>query len=52
MPGAGVGGCTVAIIKEDDINNYIDSVVSAFRNKFKHDASFYVTEIGNGGREI
>ena len=52
MTGAGFGGCTVAIIKEDDINNYIDSVVSAFRNKFEHDASFYVTEIGNGGREI
>ena len=24
MTGAGFGGCTVAIIKEDDINNYIE----------------------------
>ena len=30
----------------------IDSVGAAFRNKFEHDASFYVTEIGNGGREV
>ena len=52
MTGAGFGGCTVAIIKEDDINNYIDSVGAAFRNKFERDASFYVTEIGNGGREV
>ena len=52
MTGAGFGGCTVAIIKEDDINNYIDSVGAAFRNKFEHDASFYVTEIGNGGSEV
>ena len=52
MTGAGFGGCTVAIIKEDYINDYIDSVGTAFRNKFEHDASFYVTEIGNGGREI
>ena len=52
MTGAGFGGCTVAIIKEDDINNYIDFVGDAFRNKFEHDASFYVTEIGNGGREV
>ena len=52
MTGAGFGGCTVAIIKEDDINNYINFIGAAFRNKFEHDASFYVTEIGNGGREV
>ena len=52
MTGAGFGGCTVAIIKEDVIDNYIETVGTAFKNEFGHDASFFVTEIGDGGREI
>lgn len=52
MTGAGFGGCTVAIIKDDAINNYIEAIGTAFNLKFGHNASFYITEIGNGGREI
>ncbi len=52
MTGAGFGGCTVAIIKDDDIDNYIETVGKAFNREFGHDASFYVTQIGDGGREI
>ena len=44
MTGAGFGGCTVAIIKEDVIDNYIETVGTAFKNEFGHDASFCVTE--------
>ncbi len=52
MTGAGFGGCTVAIIKEDVIDNYIETVGQAFTKEFGHDASFFVTEIGDGGKEI
>ncbi|MBQ2615176.1 MAG: galactokinase [Clostridia bacterium] len=52
MTGAGFGGCTVAIIKDDAIDTYIETVGKAYLDKFGHEASFYVTEIGNGGREI
>ncbi len=52
MTGAGFGGCTVAIIRENAIDNYIETVKTAFNKEFGHDASFYVTQIGNGGREI
>jgi galactokinase len=52
MTGAGFGGCTVAIIKDEVVDNYIETVGKAFKNEFGHDASFFVTEIGNGGREI
>jgi galactokinase len=52
MTGAGFGGCTVAIIRDNAIDNYIETVKASFNKEFGHDASFYVTETGDGGREI
>ena len=52
MTGAGFGGCTVAIIKDDVVGTYIETVGTAFKQEFGHDASFYVTGTGNGGREV
>lgn len=52
MTGAGFGGCTAAIINEEDVDNYIETVGTAFKNEFGHAASFYVTETGNGRREV
>lgn len=52
MTGAGFGGCTVAIIKNDAVDKYIESVGRSYEEKFGHKASFYVTGTGDGGREI
>lgn len=52
MTGAGFGGCTVAIINDESIEKYIEVVGTKYVDKFGHSASFYVTEVGNGGREI
>ncbi len=52
MTGAGFGGCTVAIIKNTDVNEFIESVGKAYEDKFGHRASFYVSDTGDGGREI
>ena len=52
MTGAGFGGCTVAIIKNSAVDKYIETVGNAYEEKFGHKASFYVTDTGNGGREI
>ncbi len=52
MTGGGFGGCTVAIIADNAIDTYIETVGNAYTEKFGHDASFYVTEIGNGGHEV
>lgn len=52
MTGAGFGGCTVAIIKDDAIERYKNVVGEKYHKEFGHEASFYVTEIGDGGREI
>ena len=52
MTGAGFGGCTVAIIKNDSVNEFIENVGNAYEDKFGHKASFYVTDTGDGGREL
>ena len=52
MTGAGFGGCTVAIIRDDAIDTFIETVGKAYIDKFGHSASFYVTEIGDGAKEI
>lgn len=52
MTGAGFGGCTVAIIKDEAVDEYVEKVGKAYVEKFGHEASFYVTEVGDGGREV
>ena len=52
MTGAGFGGCTVAIIKNNAVDKYTKRIGELFEEKFGHKASFYVTSIGDGGREI
>ena len=52
MTGAGFGGCTVAIIKNNAIDKFIERIGVLFEERFGHKASFYVTSIGDGGREI
>jgi galactokinase len=52
MTGAGFGGCTVAIIKSSCVDEFIETVGKAYEDKFAHKASFYVTDTGDGGREI
>lgn len=51
MTGAGFGGCTVAIIKDENVDEFIEKIGKAYADKFGHEASFYVTEVGDGGRE-
>ena len=52
MTGAGFGGCTVSIVEEDAVARFIDEVGKAYQAKTGLTASFYVTAIGDGGREI
>ncbi|MCI8403079.1 MAG: galactokinase [Lachnospiraceae bacterium] len=52
MTGAGFGGCTVNIVKDEDIDGFISAVGKAYREKIGYDADFYVVEIGDGPRVI
>lgn len=48
MTGAGFGGCTVSIVRDDAIDGFIQQVGSAYREKIGYAADFYTVEIGGG----
>ncbi|MBE6054431.1 MAG: galactokinase [Clostridium sartagoforme] len=52
MTGAGFGGCTVALVKKDKVDEFINIVGQGYKEKIGYEASFYIAEIGDGTREI
>jgi galactokinase len=52
MTGAGFGGCTVSIVKEENVQMFINSVGEAYKNKIGYAADFYVVEVGDGPRVL
>ena len=48
MTGAGFGGCTVSIVKDEAIDSFIEKVGEAYKSKIGYAADFYVVEIGDG----
>ena len=48
MTGAGFGGCTVSIVKDEAIDSFIEKVGRAYQEKIGYAADFYVVEVGNG----
>ena len=52
MTGAGFGGCTVSIVKDEAIDGFIKSVGEAYERKIGYAADFYVVEIGDGPRKL
>lgn len=48
MTGAGFGGCTVSIVKEEAIDSFIKNVGAAYEKEIGYAADFYVVEIGAG----
>lgn len=52
MTGAGFGGCTVALVKKDNVDDFIKNVGQGYKEKIGYEASFYIANVGNGTREI
>lgn len=48
MTGAGFGGCTVSLVKDEAIDSFIGQVGKAYQEKIGYAADFYVVEIGGG----
>lgn len=52
MTGAGFGGCTVSIVEESAVENFIATVGKNYSERTGIVPAFYISEAGDGGREI
>ncbi|WP_066069103.1 galactokinase [Neobacillus soli] len=52
MTGAGFGGCAIAIVENEEVENFIANVGAAYLEKIGYKAEFYVASIGDGAKEI
>ena len=52
MTGAGFGGCTVSVVKSAHAQEFIDTLAPIYEKAVGYPASFYITEIGDGGIEL
>lgn len=52
MTGAGFGGCTVSIVKEDYIDNFIENIKIKYTEIIGYSPSFYIIDISDGAREL
>ena len=52
MTGAGFGGCTVSIVKNDAIDTFIANVGKEYLETIGYAADFYVVEVGDGAKRI
>ena len=48
MTGAGFGGCTVSIVKTEEVEEFIRNVGGLYKEKIGYAADFYVVDAGSG----
>ena len=52
MTGAGFGGCAIAIVEKDKVDNFKVNVNKSYTETIGYEASFYTAAIGDGAKEI
>jgi galactokinase len=52
ITGGGFGGCTVSLVQEDNVQQFIEKLAAIYHDKIGLSAEFYVADIGDGVRKI
>lgn len=52
MTGGGFGGCTVSLVKDEAIDEFIEKVGAGYENRIGIKPDFYVAEIGDGAKRL
>ncbi|SFB01859.1 galactokinase [Lentibacillus halodurans] len=52
MTGAGFGGCAIAIVQKNKIDDFKDNVGHIYKHRFGYAATFYTAALGDGAKEI
>ena len=52
ITGGGFGGCTVSIVKNDAVDNFVKKIGDEYKKKTGIDAEFYIVDIGDGARKL
>ena len=52
MTGGGFGGCTVALVHDECVDNVIEKTKEIYTAKTGITPAFYVVDIGDGPRQI
>jgi galactokinase len=52
LMGGGFGGCTINIIRKNEIYDITGAIAESYKNKFDIDAECYVMSLSDGTHEI
>lgn len=52
MTGAGFGGCAIALIKKESVEDFTKKVIEYYKNKIGYEPKVFASEIGEGVAEI
>jgi galactokinase len=50
--GGGFGGCTINLVKDELYQNFVDTAVAQFTEKFGHAPKVYNVVISDGARKL
>jgi galactokinase len=52
MTGAGFGGCAIALIKKEKLNNFSNQLIAFYKSRIGYEPGIFGSAIGNGVREL
>lgn len=52
MTGAGFGGCAVALVKADAVEQFVENVTACYTAKTEHTPKIYISQASNGAETV